>query len=83
MNLVYQINGYNKQTERLAVEFDVPQDSLQSVMQTAQVSPEQAADYGSVPLSPTIVKRIERQLNQSFYSELCDWFLEPFATPST
>ncbi len=82
MTVLYQITGYNKQTERLAVEFDVPQDSLHSVMQAAQVSPEQAADYGSVPLSPATVQKIECQLNKSFYSELCDWFLEPFATPS-
>jgi hypothetical protein len=82
MSVIYQITGYNKQTERLAVEFDVPQDSLQFVMQAAQVSPEQAADYGAVPLSPATIKRIECQLNKSFDSELCDWFLEPFATHS-
>jgi hypothetical protein len=81
MNVSYQIAGYDKRTEQLVREYQVPADTLPAVMQAAHVSLEQAAGFGSIPLEAAVVRKIGHQLNKSIYSDFCDWFLEPFALP--
>ena len=78
MSVVYQIAGYDRQTKRLAYEYEVPEGSLSVVMEVAHVSPETAAEFGPVLLDPATVRSVGRQLNKNINSELFDWVLEPF-----
>lgn len=79
MSVNYQIAGYDKRTEKLAREFDIPADQVEAVMKVARVSAQQAASFGSICLDPSTVRMVGRQLGKSIYSEFYDWFLEPSA----
>ena len=78
MNIVYHIAGYDRQTSSRLYRYDVSEDNLPGVMQAACISMEATAEFGPVLLDPATVENIARRLNKTFYSESCDWVLEPF-----
>jgi hypothetical protein len=79
MNVGYQITGYDKRTERLAREYDIPAQSVSFVIDAAHVPLKMIEDFSSVPLSPQAVRLIGQRLDQDIDPGSFDWFLEPFS----
>jgi len=79
MSVIHRITGYNKQTEMLEVEYDIPSERLNDVRAIAKVPATDADAIGSYPIEAGAAHRIARTIQQMIDLDRYDWFLEPFA----
>lgn len=80
MNVIHRVTAYDKQSEVLALEFDVPESCLSEVRRLAQAPEEQLTTYGSLALDDRTARSIIQSLHIPANVDLYDWFLEPFAS---
>jgi hypothetical protein len=80
MSLKYEVTGYDLQTGRLAVSYDVPLRKTALVKQIAGIS---SADdgLGSYPLDLEQIPQIASALNIEIEQGRCNFFLEPYEEP--
>jgi hypothetical protein len=77
MRLAYRLVGYDKTTERVALEIDIPSGKAGAVRQVAGIDARELADW---PLNPEQVRHIVRRiLGRNDDVEKLDFFLEPSA----
>ncbi|MCJ2122599.1 hypothetical protein [Methylobacterium sp. J-077] len=69
--------GYDKGTERLTIEHDVPDALFAEVRSLAQVPDTDQLALGSYPLSLSAVRRIAFQIAAPLNVDAYDWYLEP------
>jgi len=79
MTAVHRITGYEKRTERLEIEHDVPPERLNEIRQLAHVPPEDSGAVGAYPLDPHAAGLVALKLDKPLNVDAYDWFLEPFA----
>ncbi|WP_342148419.1 hypothetical protein [Methylorubrum sp. SB2] len=77
MSVVHRVAGYDKHTEVLEREADIPADLVAEARRLADApdDPEQAP--GAFPLSGSAVARLSAMLGLPMSQERYDWFLEP------
>lgn len=80
MNAIHRITGYDKRSERLEIEHDIPPDRLPDMRQLANVPPEDEDAIGVYPLDADAVRKVALKLDKPLNIEAYDWFLEPFAS---
>ena len=79
MSVIYQITGYDRKTERLATEQDVPEHCLGAVLRIAGVDvPDLNLDCRA--LTAQQVNEIATLIGQAIYRADLDFFIEPVAT---
>ena len=76
MNVLHEVTGYDKRTERLSVEHPVPEGQSVSVRNLAQLTPEDDG-VGGYPLDSAAAVSIGLQIDRPLDADLYDWFLEP------
>lgn len=79
MNVVHRITGYDKGSERLEFEFDVPAERMLEVRRIAHVDPEDVEAAGSYPLDLEATRVVSGYLGLPMHVEKYVWFFEPFA----
>jgi hypothetical protein len=79
MNAIHRITGYEKRSERLEIEHDVPPERLSDLMKLAHVPSTDVDALGSYRLEPEAVRKAANQLHVILNTEAYDWFLEPFS----
>ncbi|HEX4113681.1 MAG TPA: hypothetical protein VH020_14205 [Stellaceae bacterium] len=79
MKINHQIIGYDRDTDDLAVEYDIPPACLDQVGAVIGIAPEDPQLVGSYPLIPDQVRRIAKILRRQIDSEKFDFFIEPYA----
>ncbi|HJU16020.1 MAG TPA: hypothetical protein VJ770_06090 [Stellaceae bacterium] len=77
--IVHQLTGYDRETELLAVEYDIPSRLLSEVKRMAEVSAEDPEAVGSYPLRRDQASNIAKLLGIHIDVDGFDFFLEPFA----
>jgi hypothetical protein len=77
MALMYEVTGYDRQTGRLAVSYDVPQRKIALVKQIAGI-PSSDDGLGSYPLELDQIPKIAKALKTEIEQGRCDFFLEPY-----
>jgi hypothetical protein len=80
MELMYEVTGYDRQTGRLAVSYDVPQRKIALVKQIAGI-PSSDDGLGSHPLELDQIPKIAKALKTEIEQGRCDFFLEPYEEP--
>lgn len=80
MPVVHQLLGFNKATELLAFEFEVPDEFVIATRNLAQTSADWTEEPGSIPLTREMVVALSELLSMPLPAERYDWFLEPFVT---
>ena len=80
MTLMYEVTGYDRQTGRLAVSYDVPGRKIAPVKKIAGIGSSDDR-FGSYPLGPTQIPKIAKALKTEIEQGGCDYFLEPFEKP--
>jgi hypothetical protein len=80
MALMYEVTGYDRQTGRLAVSYDVPERKIAVVKKIAGIG---ASDdgLGSYSLGATQIPEIAKALQTDIEQGGCNYFLEPFEKP--
>jgi hypothetical protein len=76
---VHRLTGYDKNTELLAVERDVPAKHINRVKEIARVGPDDPDAVGSYPLDRDQAERIAYLLGTKIDARSYNFFLEPFA----
>lgn len=77
MNIAHRVVGYDKVTEKLVFEFDIPNDQIETVRNLVQVPAEQATTFGSFPLEQGSAWKVAWRLQLPMNVDGYDWFLEP------
>ncbi|MCJ2134857.1 hypothetical protein MKK69_12430 [Methylobacterium sp. J-026] len=77
MNVGHIVAGYDKATERLTIEHDVPLTLFAEVRSLAEVPDTDRQALGSYPLSLSAVRKIASKMPASLNVDAYDWFLEP------
>jgi len=80
MTLMYEVTGYDRQTGRLAVSYDVPERKIALVKKIAGIGLSDDG-LGSYPLAPNQIPQIAKALKTEIQQGRCDFFLEPFEKP--
>jgi hypothetical protein len=77
--IVHQLTGYDRETELLAVEYDIPNHHLARIKRIAEVSAEDPEAVGSYPLRRDQASDIAKLLGIDIDADRFDFFLEPYA----
>jgi hypothetical protein len=78
MSTAYRLVGYDKNTERLAVGFDVPRHSVAMAKCIAGITLDDE-DLGDWELDPGQAQAIGQLISAIIDTKFCDFFLEPNA----
>jgi hypothetical protein len=78
MTTVHRLTGYDKKTERLVFEYDIPPSKLRRAKELANVPRDDPSAVGSYPLDPSQARHVARLINQMVNIDRYSWFLEPF-----
>ncbi len=76
MTNAYYLSGYNKNTDHLETELDVPVTHLVTVLQTLQMTVNDIEDCDALSLNSGEADMIAQYFNETIDSVHCDWFLE-------
>ncbi len=77
--MVHRVAGYDKVSERLELERDVPPALVMEARQAAEAPADVRDAPGAFPLGAAAVTRLSELLGFPTSAERYDWFLEPFA----
>jgi hypothetical protein len=77
--VVHRLTGYDRRTELLASECDIPIEDIARVREIARVGPDDPDVIGSYLLDRQQAERIARLLGAEIDADRYDFFLEPFA----
>jgi len=80
MAVMYEVTGYDRQSGRLAVSYDVPQRKIALVKKIAGIGSFDDG-LGSYPLGPEQISRIAKALKTQIDQGRRDFFLEPYEEP--
>jgi hypothetical protein len=78
-SIVHQLTGYDRETELLAVEYDIPTAQLAQVKKIAGISADDPEAVGSYPLRRDQASDIAKLLGVPIDIDRFGFFLEPFA----
>jgi hypothetical protein len=79
MTVVHWITGYDKESEQLATQLEIPKSQMRFAKSVANVSSDDPEAALSYPLTPEQAKRIAGAINKPIDTDRYLWFLEPFA----
>ncbi len=79
MTIVHRVTGYDKKTEVIAQEFDVPVDRLAELRELANVNSRVVEIVGAYPLDRSSAQIVKDRFQFGMWIDRCDWFFEPFA----
>lgn len=76
-NVAHRITGYDKDSEALQCEFDVPADFVLAARRVAEAPDDWQVAPGAFPLTGQAVWAIGAMLKTPLNVDRYDWFLEP------
>ena len=77
MALMYEVNGYDRQTGRLAVSYDVPERKIATIKKIVGIASSDDG-LGSYPLGLDQITNIAKVLKTETKEGRYDFFLEPY-----
>jgi hypothetical protein len=77
MTVAHKLVGYDRKTEGVAAEFDVPEQKFDVVRRIAGVSNDDREAIGNYPLNRPAAEEIAKIIGASIDSRRMDFFLEP------
>lgn len=80
MSMVHRVTGYDKRTERLEREADIPAHLVAEARRLADAPEAFEQAPGAFPLSNSAVARLSAMLGLPMSQDRYDWFLEPIDT---
>ena len=76
MNVSLRVAGYDKQTERLSVEHELPSYAVDEARELAQIGADDDG-LGAYPLAPAAAVILGLKIDHPLNVNLYDWFVEP------
>jgi len=81
MNVLHRVTGFNKRSEMIEREFNVPAELVPSAREIAQAPANWQEAPGAFELSIGAAQAISAMLRVPMDTDRFDWFLEPVAAP--
>lgn len=79
MTIVHRVTGYDKTTEIIAQELDIPSDRIAELRELANIDPRIGEIVGAYPLDWSAAQIVKDRFDFGMFIDRCDWFFEPFA----
>ena len=76
---VHRLTGYDRETELLSVEYDIPVRTISMVKRIAGVGPDDPEAIGSYPLDRNQVQEISQLIGSQVDIDRFDYFVEAFS----
>ena len=77
MSVVHRVTGYDKRSERLEREWDIPAEYVEAARKLADAPPDASLALGAFPLAEASGRALSRVLDFPMNFDLYDWFVEP------
>ena len=77
--VIHRLVGYDAQTDRMKVQFDIPDDLMPQVGRIAKVSPDDPAAVWSYPLTEAGTQCVADLIGVGVAPGAAEFFLEAFA----
>jgi hypothetical protein len=77
--VAHRLSGYDRDTELLAVEFDIPARAFSKVKKIVRIGSDDPDAIGSYPLDRTQVGKISTFIDADVDVERFDYFVEAFS----
>ena len=77
--VAHRLTGYDRDTELLAVEYDIPAGAFSKIKKIARVGPDDPEAIGSYPLNRTQIQKISTVIGSEVDFDRFDYFVEPFS----
>jgi hypothetical protein len=79
MRVIHRLVGYDRQTDRMKVQFDIPDDRLAEAKKIAKVSAEDPDAVWSYPLSESGARRFASLIGVDVGAKDAEFFFEAFS----
>lgn len=77
MTVVHRVTGYDKRSERLERERDIPAEYVEAARKLADAPPNVSQAPGAFPLAEPSGRALARLLDFPMNFDRYDWFVEP------
>jgi hypothetical protein len=77
--VVHRLTGYDRTTEFLTIEYDIPTKKFARIRKIAGVGPDDPEAIGSYPLDRNQVQKISDLLGSKVEIDRFDYFVEAFS----
>ncbi|HEY1504099.1 MAG TPA: hypothetical protein VGF92_07355 [Stellaceae bacterium] len=77
MTITHKLVGYDKQSERVAAEYDVPEQKFDLVRRIVGVSHTDREAIGNYPLAAPAAEEVAKEIGLRLDTKRLDFFLEP------
>ena len=82
MRIVHRLVGYDRQTDRMRLRFDIPDQLMPEVKKIARFATDDPDAAWSYPLTEAKTRRIARLIGAQADPGEAEFYLEAFADPS-
>jgi len=82
MQITHRLVGYDRQTDRMRLRFDIPDQLMPEVKKIARVATDDPDAAWSYPLTEAKTRRIARLIGAQAGPVEAEFYLEAFADPS-
>jgi hypothetical protein len=83
MQVVHRLVGYDRQSDRMKMRFDIPEERLPDAKKLAQVPDDDPEAAWSYPLTKAQARRLATLIGAKIDANRVEFFLEAFADPRT
>ena len=78
MGFIFKLVGYDRKTDRLTEEFEIPAAAFPLAKRTAGIDPESQGPFGDYPLSDEKAVRLAHQIGLTIAPARNEYFLETY-----
>ncbi len=82
MRVIHRLVGYDRQTDRMRLRFDIPDHLMPEAKKIAKVPVDDPEAAWSYPLTEAKTRRIARLIGAQAEPNEAEFYLEAFADPS-
>jgi hypothetical protein len=81
MQVIHRLVGYGRQTDRMKMQFDIPEERLSDAKKLVQIPDDDPEAAWSYPLTKAQARRLAALIGVKLDPDYAEFFMEAFADP--